>query len=151
MQIFFKFCLRYNFFQFVNNIHDEVINNCLLNSNIIYNFIISYFVRYFICQITASNIKLIKVLILSKSFQSFDEIVPMKVLSICLRIVTILKSLSFLFMKDFKYYIVFSWMQNSFKFCLSQKNFQFVNNNHDEVINNYLLNNETIYNLFVFF
>jgi len=41
-------------------------------------------------------------------------------------------------------------MQNSFKFCWSYKLFHFVNNIHDKVINNYLLNNETIYNLFVF-
>ena len=39
--MFFMFCLSHKLFQFVNNIHDKVMNNYLLNSKTIYNFIFS--------------------------------------------------------------------------------------------------------------
>ena len=59
----------------------------------------------------------------------------MKVLNICLRIATIFKPLSFLFMEYFKYHTLFL-NTKLFRVCLTHKLFQFVNNTYEKVINN---------------
>ena len=96
VQNFFEFCLTRKMIQFGNNICEKVINNCSSNSKTIYNFIVFLTMRYFISQFIVQNIKRLNVLIIYWTISRFNGIVHLKVLSICLRTVTIFKTLVFL-------------------------------------------------------